>query len=162
MGGDGDDTLVGGGGNDMLMGGDGDDTLMGGDDDDTLMGGDGDDTLTGGDNNDTLNGGAGDDNLTGGGGEDTFVFSPEDGNADDIITGFVAGDDKIDLSAFRGIEAEDLDDLTTVRGFNVVIDLTGHGGGKIAIQTISDSVATDLEVALDTLTDDGASDVFIL
>ena len=162
MGGGGDDMLTGGGGDDMLMGGEGDDTLTGGDGDDMLMGGAGDDTLTGGNNNDTLNGGAGDDNLTGGGGDDTFVFSPEDGNADDIITGFDAGNDKIDLSAFRGIEAEDLDDLTTVRGFNVVIDLTGHGGGKIAIQTTSDSAATDLEEALDALTDDGASDVFIL
>ena len=60
----------------------------------------GDDTLSGQDGTDTLDGGAGQDFLTGGGGADTFRFTAagDSAGAGDIITDFVSGTDKIDLT----------------------------------------------------------------
>jgi Ca2+-binding RTX toxin-like protein len=69
---------------------------------DTLVGGPGADHLIGGAGNDTLIGGAGKDTLTGGGGHDTFVFTALSNTtvaAPDVITDFVSGQDRIDLSA---------------------------------------------------------------
>ena len=164
-GGDGGDTLMGDADDDMLMGDAGDDTLDGGTGNDTLNGGAGNDTLNGGAGENTLNGGAGDDVLNGNAGVDTFVFSPDDGDWDDVIVGFDENADKINLSAFRNLNADALKDLIEVRGSSVIIDLTGLGGGKIAIQERdSDDNARDLEGVLEsTLTDDNsANDVFIL
>lgn len=68
---------------------------------DLLIGTTGNDVLDGGAGNDTLDGGAGKDPLTGGVGNDVFRFSKaEDSNdvsAQDTITDFVHGVDKIDL-----------------------------------------------------------------
>ena len=159
----GDDTLDGGdSGEDKLYGGDGDDTITGsGTDADELSGGAGDDEITGSSGNDKITGGMGDDTMNGGGGDDTYVFSPDDGDGDDIIEGgFDATLDKLDLSAFASLAAAvddgdvDMADLTDVRGNSVVVDLTGHGGGKIAIQTASESDAETLETALDTATNE--------
>ena len=153
MGGDGDDKMAGLAGNDTLMGGDGNDMLGAVDVDgdnvdetdagnDKLMGGAGRDTLNGGDGSDTFYGGPGDDEMTGGGvdtdpatggtGHDIFVFSPEDGDGDDIINGFSATEDKIDLRAF-GLDAEDLVPLISVRGGAIRIDLRSIGGGTIEL-----------------------------
>ena len=144
MGGDGNDTLVGGDGNDTLMGGDGNDTLSATAGDNKLMGGAGRDTLTGGSADDTFYGGTGDDEMTGNGGTDTFVFSPEDGDGDDIINSFTVADDKIDLSAFN-LAAEDLIPLISVRGGTVRIDLRSVGGGTIELGGVTD--VDDLEVS---------------
>ncbi|WP_269450353.1 calcium-binding protein, partial [Sphingomonas sp. CCH9-E2] len=54
--------------------------------------------LLGGAGNDILNGGAGNDVLFGEAGADTFVFTR--GTGGDVIGDFVAGTDRIDLSAF--------------------------------------------------------------
>jgi serralysin len=67
----------------------------------------GNDTLIGGGGNDTLSGGVGQDVLTGGTGNDLFDFdtAAQAGNgaaARDVITDFVQGQDRIDLS---GIDA---------------------------------------------------------
>ena len=123
----GNDTLSGGAGSDTMIGGDGNDTLDGGSGNDLLNGGAGDDTLDGGSGDDNIIGGAGEDVLTGGAGIDTlsgndgnpgdstadfFFFSaPSDGVAvssntafsfgsgnQDVITDFVAGTDKIEIS----------------------------------------------------------------
>ena len=64
----------------------------------------GNDTLNGGAGNDTLYGGAGRDTMTGGAGNDVFLFKAvsEMGTGPstrDVITDFVSGQDKIDLSA---------------------------------------------------------------
>ncbi|MBI3506723.1 MAG: M10 family metallopeptidase C-terminal domain-containing protein, partial [Proteobacteria bacterium] len=101
------DTLYGGSGNDTLNGNDQDDTLYGGSDNDTLNGNDNNDTLYGGLGIDNLSGGAGQDTLTGGSGVDTFTFSAigdsdKDASKSDVITDFLHGTDKIDLS---GIDA---------------------------------------------------------
>jgi serralysin len=93
---DGGETLEGRGGDDILFGNGGKDILLGGADNDVLDGGKG---------NDILNGGSGNDILTGGKGNDMFVFTPVDTDGlsagNDVITDFVHGEDKIDLTAFN-------------------------------------------------------------
>ena len=170
MGGDGNDKMTGDAGDDTLMGGDGNDMLGAVDVDgdgsadnteegaDKLMGGAGRDTLNGGGGNDTLVGGAGDDEMTGGGGNDTFVFSPDDGDGDDIINSFggtaASVEDKIDLTAF-GLDAEDLIPLISVRGGTVRIDLRSVGGGTIELGGVTALTALDTDA---TLTAQGAID----
>ncbi|MBU1336438.1 MAG: M10 family metallopeptidase C-terminal domain-containing protein [Alphaproteobacteria bacterium] len=71
---------------------------------DTINGMGGNDTINGMGGNDTITGGSGYDVLTGGAGNDAFVFgnSADIGSragARDVITDFVQGQDKIDLSA---------------------------------------------------------------
>ena len=72
-----------------------------------LDGGLRDDALRGGSGNDTLIGGLGNDRLTGGPGLDTFRFNgvPNTATNTDIITDFLAADDRIQLNdaAFVGI-----------------------------------------------------------
>ena len=146
----GDDTLNGGSGEgkDTLDGGAGKDILTGGSGDDKLMGGTGADKLTGGGGKDNLNGGAGGDELTGNDGRDTFVFSPSDGNAHDIINDFAPADDRIDLRAFN-LDADDLVGLISTRGTTpnttrVQINLTSVGGGTIELANINDLDALEV------------------
>jgi Ca2+-binding RTX toxin-like protein len=89
---------------DQIYGGIGNDLLTGNGGDDIILGRDGNDILTGGAGNDILVGGAGHDTMTGGAGNDTFVFnvisdSSNNLSLSDVITDFVHGTDKIDLSA---------------------------------------------------------------
>ena len=85
---------------------------------------------------DTLDGGAGNDDLTGGGAGDTFVFGM--GGGSDVVVDFVATDgDMINLKAF-GLTAEELTPLISVRAGNTIINLEGHGGGRITIQDVAD------------------------
>jgi len=102
----GNDVLNGLGGNDRLIGNYGNDTLNGGAGDDVLIGGDGRDILNGGDGDDILIGGDDLDTMTGGAGKDIFRFEVKGdslvGSARDVITDFLSGTDKIDLS---GIDA---------------------------------------------------------
>ena len=120
-------------GHDIVMGGEGDDTINGDGGNDWLLGEEGDDTITGG---------AGDDKMFGGGGADTFVVGP--GHGDDTIMDFENGTDTIDLSAFTGI-TQFSDVTATQDGNNVVIDLSGQGGGTITLQgfALSDLDASD-------------------
>ncbi|NML18906.1 M10 family metallopeptidase C-terminal domain-containing protein [Azohydromonas caseinilytica] len=109
----GDDQLRGEGGNDSVYGGTGSDALYGGAGADLLQGDEGSDVLTGG---------AGKDMLTGGEGSDRFVFqytsdSGPSAATRDVITDFVQGEDRIDLSAL------DANTATYAReAFSVVID----------------------------------------
>jgi len=125
------DTVFGGAGNDTLVGygtggispsgfgglirADGADRLFGGAGCDLLRGGGGADWLDGGAGADTLIGGTGNDTLRGGGGPDLFVFGRglEPGASSfeldtgsgpgqrDVILDFHAGQDVLDLSAYR-------------------------------------------------------------
>jgi Ca2+-binding RTX toxin-like protein len=75
-----------------------------------LNGGAGNDVLLGGLGNDVLIGGSGQDTLTGGSENDTFKFNliTESGTSatkSDVITYFVQGEDKIDLSAIDAFAA---------------------------------------------------------
>ena len=64
-------------------------------------------------------------------GADVFEFSPGY-TGSDTITGFTNGTDHIDLTRFQGITR--FEDLTvTSDGSDVVVDLTGHGGGTIRL-----------------------------
>lgn len=85
-----------------LIGGDKRDTLYGYWGNDTLTGGAGNDALEGNAGNDVLTGGLGADKLTGSTGNDRFVFtSSADSYAgsSDLITDFIPGEDKLDVSA---------------------------------------------------------------
>lgn len=118
----GNDSMAGDLGADWLRGGRGDDYVDGAGGNDTLFGDLGDDLLTGGAGNDSLNAGLGYDSVRGGAGTDTIDLGPADGVEDvvyfltewifdeglqtdvlvwdmaaDSITGFVAGEDVIDL-----------------------------------------------------------------
>ena len=80
------------------------DTLAGSGEADTLAGSGGNDVLSGLGGNDILFGGAGRDTMTGGAGNDVFRYTAvnETGTsstARDVITDFVRGQDRIDLSA---------------------------------------------------------------
>lgn len=100
------------------------DTLVGSGGDNTLNGGSGNDSLSGGDGNDTLIGGVGKDTLVGGNGNDVFDFNAlsEMGTSSatwDVISSFIRGQDKIDLStldADTATTSNDIFDSLTVGG----------------------------------------------
>jgi Ca2+-binding RTX toxin-like protein len=83
--------------------------------DNTLTGNAGDNHLDGGNGNDILVGGKGGDVLTGGSGNDLFVFAPGDTgvgtSSRDVVTDFVSGQDRIDLSQFDANSVSPGDDL---------------------------------------------------
>jgi Ca2+-binding RTX toxin-like protein len=114
------------GGNDSMYGYGGNDILYGGNNNDKLYGGTGNDNLRGDAGNDSLQGDAGKDSLTGGSGADSFIFravseSATGGTTADVITDFVRGTDKINLSAidaFAGTSANDTFIWKGTAGFN--------------------------------------------
>jgi Ca2+-binding RTX toxin-like protein len=89
-----------------------------------IQGNNGANVLTGGSGADTLMGYGGNDTLFGGGGADKFVFAH--GTGQDIIGDFVAGTDKIDLTAIGFASYQDVINATHDVGGNAVIDL-GNG-----------------------------------
>ena len=142
-GGSGDDLLYGGGGDDVLQGDGGNDVLQGGADDDTLYGDAGRDDLYGDGGDDELHGDGGADSLTGGTGADTFVFAAGDGA--DTITDFTPEEgDRIDLSAFAGLEGFASLTLTS-DGSATILDLRAHGGGTVRLLgvAVADLLAAD-------------------
>ena len=157
----GDDRLLGGAGNDEVYGGKGNDLLYGGDGDDLLKGGPGDDTMEKERENvldeektdesdfyidesdryvKTVRHDSGNDRLEGGAGDDVFYFYP--GGGDDVILDFGNGGDRIVLSAFEDIQS--IDDLNLQdQGGNLVIDLSGQGGGTITLQNFNEADLMD-------------------
>jgi len=89
-----------------------------------IQGNNGANVLTGGSGADTLMGYGGNDTLFGGGGADKFVFAH--GTGQDTIGDFVAGTDKIDLTAIGFASYQDVINATHDVGGNAVIDL-GNG-----------------------------------
>ena len=106
----GNTTVTGNDLNNVVAGGGGANSIAGGKGADTLFGQAGNDFVGGGDGNDVIEGGLGADQLNGGAGNDLFLYRL-DSQADlanlggDLIIGFEAGKDKIDLvdlfSGFR-------------------------------------------------------------
>ncbi len=137
LGNDGNDTLFGNNGNDTIYGNVGNDSLNGGMGDDYLNGGMGSDTLVGGVGNDTLVGGAAADTLTGSGGSNIFLYaavSDSTPSAYDVITDFVSGTDKINLTAIH-TSGSDLFTITRSGGNTLVnVDLGGNGSIDMLIQ----------------------------
>ncbi|HEX8401112.1 MAG TPA: Ig-like domain-containing protein [Allosphingosinicella sp.] len=151
FGGEGWDELYGADGNDRLDGGAGNDLLDGGTGVDQLFGRAGVDRLLGGSGNDILDGGAGADVLNGGSGYDVFIFLNAEqigtkAGAHDLITDFVSGTDKIDLSAiyggraFSGVSAGSNPNPYGISTFNeggstwVVGDVDGDTNADFAIE----------------------------
>jgi len=121
----------------------------------TLIGNEMNNTLNGGAGNDLLIGGGGKDILTGGAGNDVFAFidlndlyklsnkgfgSPAANR--DIITDFVSGQDKIDLSALdaNATTAGDQDFALITTAFNTPGQIR-YSAGIISINTDKDSAA---------------------
>ena len=125
----------------ILIGTAGRDIIKGHGSTDFIMGGQGDDRIEGGAGNDFLYGdGISDDGS--GSDRDTFVYTP--GGGDDTIADFANGEDKIDLTSFRGITG--MGDIeASQKGSNVVIDFTDQGAGTVTLMNfmLSDLDAND-------------------
>jgi Ca2+-binding RTX toxin-like protein len=145
------DVLLGEAGADTIEGGDGADLLRGGTEGDLLRGGGGTDVLIGDEGDDTLEGGAGIDLLRGGAGNDVFVFGPGDSAplTPDTILGFVRGEDRIDLTAFGGLD------------FIGTAEFTG-GDGIAELRLERDLVQRVLRVEVDTGDADSQADLVLL
>lgn len=127
----GNDLIFGGRGNDILRGDEGHDKIFGGRGADLVDGGAGNDKLFGGRGADIIDGGAGNDKLFGGRGPDTFVY--EEGDGDDWIFGFRAGQDKIDLSGYDEISGfEDIEHNISGRFFRTEIEFDDGGSLTLA------------------------------
>ncbi|NET72265.1 MAG: calcium-binding protein [Sphaerospermopsis sp. SIO1G2] len=124
-------------GGDVINAGNGNDSLFGNAGNDILNGEGGNDTLDGGDGNDSLNGGSGIDSLTGGAGSDAFQIggsglTPTASGATsvgtDIISDFISGTDRIELSlaSFTATTGSAGDNLSSVtNGFASVSSSAG-------------------------------------
>jgi Ca2+-binding RTX toxin-like protein len=97
------------------------DALTGNAEKNRIEAGKGNDTINGGAGNDTLNGGSGKDRLTGGTGNDSFIFksaseSSTRATTADVITDFVKGKDKINLSAIDAFASSTTNDTFVWNG----------------------------------------------
>ncbi|MGB3534504.1 MAG: calcium-binding protein [Microcoleaceae cyanobacterium] len=110
-----DDLIIGELGDDTLNGNQGNDTLLGRYGNDTLFGGQGNDTLNGNQGNDVLSGDYGQDILTGGLDRDTFLLSTITAvnlsSQADIITDFIVGEDRIQLT--EGLDITNINLIST-------------------------------------------------
>jgi hypothetical protein len=151
----GDIVIYGGSGDDKIWSSIGNDNLFGQAGNDEIYGGSGDDQIDGGDGDDFLSGGAGSNIFTGGHGADIFCFDSfeiddrlptdfSDYNQThiDIITDFIQGEDKIQLSdqnfdhivysqendSVGGLQYhfEGSDTIIENQDFDFIIKLTGH------------------------------------
>jgi Ca2+-binding RTX toxin-like protein len=171
LGGSGNDSLRGEAGKDNLIGESGRDFLIGGDDDDSLDGGPGDDALAGDSGNDKLNGGLGPDVLRGGTGSDTFDYNflADSGTTvgiRDIITDFVRGADKIDLStidANPGVAGNQAFTFIGTGGFTTAGQVSispGTGVLRVLINTDADT-QSEMEIELINQTSLSANNFFL-
>ena len=156
-------SISGNTGNNLLNGGAGDDTLIGNLGSDTLIGGAGNDQLFDGSGGDLIEGGQGKDSIfLGGGGDgaaDVIRYAINSASelanlGGDLVSGFVHGEDKIDLSdlfdqfnidskdpvgdGFLKIEVAGLDT-------NILFDRNGGGDGFVTLATLNNvtNVTTD-------------------
>ncbi|PBB31188.1 VCBS domain-containing protein, partial [Mesorhizobium sp. WSM3868] len=146
------------GGDDVLYGNGGADIILGMAGNDTLFGQSGNDTLNGGDGIDKLVGGAGTDTLTGGLGADTFYYgsavadSPATA-ANDTITDFVHGVDKIDLSSIDANTGSGGDQAFLFGGQNAntvanSITWSESGGNTIVRVDVDGNATADFQIRL--------------
>lgn len=132
-----------------------------------LEGGAGNDALNGGTGNDTLIGGAGKDAITGGAGYDIFKFAliteSVVGANRDVITDFVSGTDKIDLSLIDANVFTTSNQAFTLIGSTAAFSAAGQikfVNGILYGEVTGDSTA-DFEIALTGVTSATAAN-FIL
>ena len=166
----GDDEIQGEAGNDALRGGEGQDSLSGDEGDDLLRGQEGDDLLSGGGGRDVLRGGAGQDSLWGGAGADrislaetvqacdVIVLASGDsgtmGGLADLVTGFVSGIDKLDLTALGPMSFE-------AAGFSGTGASAWYDGAALRIDGDGDGTC-DMTIRFHGLADLVAGDVLML
>ncbi len=131
----GNDRMWGMDGDDLLDGGIGNDQLTGDNANDELRGGAGNDVLNGDAGNDRLLGGTGADKLYGGAGADVFVFARGDGK--DLIGGFEAG---IDLIEMAGLQFSDL--TMTLSGSSLNI---AYGAGDVITLSLGATMGLDAQ-----------------
>lgn len=130
------------------IGASGADTLTGGAGADLLSGGAGNDVLSGGGEADILVDGLGRDTLTGGAGADLFVLGRD--SAEDRITDFEPGQDRIDLTSWgRLYSVLDLTISTTATGAVIrwrdeVVQITTATGTALAPAALRTAIDLDL------------------
>ncbi len=152
-GGYGNDIAAGGDGNDRVNGDTGTDALSGGTGLDTLDGGIGADTMDGGDDADLMIGGAfGTDVMMGGLGADTFRFLTASDSfatlAADVITDFVAGVDKIDLSALTDTPLAFMGSALLSMSVASVRVTAGSGGTTVISVDLNHDRTADMQIIL--------------
>ena len=138
-------------GNDVITGSSGRDVLLGYGGSDRISGGAGNDQLQGGAGNDVLKGGLGRDLLMGGAGGDIFDFNAtqESGTTSttwDTISGFVRGDDRINLAgidAKAGVAGNQAFTFIGTGAFTAAgqVRYAVTGGGSVVLHANTDSDA---------------------
>ncbi|MDP3848257.1 MAG: calcium-binding protein [Pseudomonas sp.] len=122
-------------------------TITGGAGANILNGVAGNDTILGGDGNDTLIGGAGTDQLTGGAGVDTFDFNALSemglGALRDVVSDFVSGTDKIDLSTLDASTLVAGDQAFTLLALNAALTGAGQLSYNTTTHILSGSIDAD-------------------
>lgn len=137
-----------------VIGGSTNDRIIGNVEANRLEGRNGDDTLLGGTGNDTLTGGLGSDSLNGGQGADSFVYLNDDPSAPtaiDVITGFLAGTDIIDLRAIDADLALGGDQAFSFGGVNFLA--LGQGSVRVFQDAANNRTVVELRNAQDALPD---------
>ena len=139
-GGSGKLNYTGGTGADSVVAGSGRSTILGGGGFDTIIGGSGMMKADGGDGGDLLIGGSYRDTLTGGAGGDIFRFASTASGGTHIVTDFVQGEDKIDLSG-GGYSLADISQ-TSVKAGSTVIKL--QDGTQIVLKNFTNLSGSDI------------------
>jgi Ca2+-binding RTX toxin-like protein len=126
----------------------------------TLNGSSGLDTVYGGTGTDKLIGGTGKDQLTGDAGNDTFVFnnvveSAITATTTDVITDFVSGRDKIDLSSIDAFATSSANDAFIWKGTAAFSSKTQ---GEVSLKTFDNS-GTDNDYTMILIDNDADKDV---
>lgn len=122
---------------------------------DVLYGLGGDDNITAGAGDDALVGGAGNDTLTGGTGKDIFVFDSYRFDRD-VITDFVIGTDRLDLSALGIADIDTLRPYIGQIGNDVVLSIAIAGDVQsITLQNVklASLLASPASFVFNSLTD---------
>lgn len=128
----------------------GNNRLLGGLGNDSISGLDGNDTLEGGEGNDLLIGGAGKDMLVGGNGNDRFDFNhlTETGTTGvtwDVITDFVRGQDRIDLSTLDANTATAANDAFSGALIDPAVSFTAAGQLRFVSGVLYGNVDADAD-----------------
>lgn len=142
---EGNDTLSGEADDDYVDGGTGDDGLYGGGGADVLYGFAGNDWIDGGDGNDSISGDEGIDGLFGGAGVDLFIYTATNEStlwSGDWINDFVAGTDKLDISAIA----------TAVDVIGSAL-FSGTGGAEWRSYDVSGNTVNHLDINGDSVAD---------
>jgi Ca2+-binding RTX toxin-like protein len=156
----GDDTIVGSTRPDRIRGDEGSDLLIGRNGNDTLTGGDSTDSLAGGAGNDRIFGGTGQDELAGGSGADVFGFfraADSQSSLRDMITDFVRGQDKVDLSSLGPLDFIGSGSFSSAGQARAIVS---HGQTLLQVNTAGTG-GPEMTIAFSTVINLGESDLLL-